>query len=314
MGSGGALKGLDRGGMAQQGADGNGYIGVTGVPGLDAPNGADVVVQINDPLLPQEHSRHANRHLGDGGNPDFVVRRHGGLVLGGPAVGVCIHQPAVFHHRHLESNSAVLGGGGVNEELGFFVEFLAERDGDAGAHLGSQPLGHRLAGVIGGEGHQYLGQLCPGDRQAGVDAVRDHAGEEAVFQGPGHRLPGLFRNSPAAGVGVQLAGVGPAILLGGEPVEECGQIRAPDRLLGAQVPAWVHEARLDCPGRRTGVPGVWVHVVKEAVPTGLRLLAAHALEGREEDCPGHQGVRVIPVRGHAAQKSLMGRIADAVRI
>ena len=112
----------DGGGMVQKRADGDGNVGIGGVSdGAAAPVGLNTGVQLHDILRFQRHGGHAYRHLGDGGDTNFVVGGHGGGVLCGPAVGIGVGHFAVLNNGHLQTDGAVLFGGGIHSGLQRFV-------------------------------------------------------------------------------------------------------------------------------------------------------------------------------------------------
>ena len=59
---------------------GDSYLDAAAVPDYArAPVRADVAVQVQEAVLPEEHGGHAHEDLGDGGTADFVIRLHDGV-------------------------------------------------------------------------------------------------------------------------------------------------------------------------------------------------------------------------------------------
>lgn len=212
----------DGGGVGENGPQGDGGVGVIGISHPAAPVGPQVLVQVYHALLPKAHGPHGQRHLGQGGHPQFVVCRHGvavfgcdkgaagvvigtELVAGGPAPGIGAGDRAALHHGHLDAHCAVLPRRGVHRGLDFFMMVPAGA-GDGSDAAGGDFAGHALGLAIGQKTHQGLGELAPGDADVGAEGEARKAAENPGAHRPGQGRFGGVRRQGGVVKGLQVSG------------------------------------------------------------------------------------------------------------
>lgn len=79
---------------------------------------ADVRVQIDSPLFPQPHDRHAGHQFGNGGDPVFgILARRGARLLIGVAIRMAVDDRLPAEHGHRHAGHTMLFTDGLNTLL-----------------------------------------------------------------------------------------------------------------------------------------------------------------------------------------------------